>query len=306
MSPWCRARRSEPSEHVRISYATSMEELRRGLDRIDDFIASADAARSANRTRVCRAGLGTDRAVALCSARRTNAIGEVWFPLRGDFPLLVKFIFTSERLSVQVHPRDEYARTTRIRGARRRCGTSCAAEPGADHCDRIPASAVDNEQLRAAIADGSVEELLNWVPVQAGRDIVHARPAWFMRSVRASRFARSSRTPTSLTGCTITAVRVNCISRRDWTYSIPCRMRAACPMPVACEHFVTEKIDLLSRESSELDQRIPADADRRHGYARRAAVRGWRGVARSGRRPAPSRSSPTARRRSSARARGSA
>ena len=37
-------------------------------------------------------------------------IGEVWFTAGGaPLPLLMKFIFTSERLSVQVHPNDEYA-----------------------------------------------------------------------------------------------------------------------------------------------------------------------------------------------------
>ena len=34
-------------------------------------------------------------------------IGEVWF--EADLPLLVKFVFTSERLSVQVHPDDAFA-----------------------------------------------------------------------------------------------------------------------------------------------------------------------------------------------------
>jgi mannose-6-phosphate isomerase len=34
-------------------------------------------------------------------------IGEVWF--EADVPLLVKFVFTSERLSVQVHPDDAFA-----------------------------------------------------------------------------------------------------------------------------------------------------------------------------------------------------
>jgi mannose-6-phosphate isomerase len=36
-------------------------------------------------------------------------IGEVWFEPE-TVPLLLKFIFTSERLSVQVHPDDEQAR----------------------------------------------------------------------------------------------------------------------------------------------------------------------------------------------------
>src|SRR3546814_4060372 len=38
-------------------------------------------------------------------------IGEIWFedPAGDDAPLLVKFLFTSERLSIQVHPDDETA-----------------------------------------------------------------------------------------------------------------------------------------------------------------------------------------------------
>jgi len=37
-------------------------------------------------------------------------IGEVWFSREQDIPLLFKFIFTEEALSVQVHPGDEFAR----------------------------------------------------------------------------------------------------------------------------------------------------------------------------------------------------
>ena len=38
-------------------------------------------------------------------------IGEIWFEPPPELPsLLVKYIFTSEKLSVQVHPDDEQAR----------------------------------------------------------------------------------------------------------------------------------------------------------------------------------------------------
>jgi mannose-6-phosphate isomerase len=37
-------------------------------------------------------------------------IGELWFDGPADAPLLAKYIFTSERLSIQVHPGDEQAR----------------------------------------------------------------------------------------------------------------------------------------------------------------------------------------------------
>ena len=36
-------------------------------------------------------------------------IGEIWFADRSVMPVLVKFLFTSDRLSVQVHPDDTYA-----------------------------------------------------------------------------------------------------------------------------------------------------------------------------------------------------
>ena len=39
-------------------------------------------------------------------ADSAQPIGEAWFLAERDLPLLVKLIFTSERLSVQVHPDD--------------------------------------------------------------------------------------------------------------------------------------------------------------------------------------------------------
>ena len=46
----------------------------------------------------------------LFAAPDGRRIGEVWFTTAGDQPLLVKYIFTSERLSIQVHPNDQQAR----------------------------------------------------------------------------------------------------------------------------------------------------------------------------------------------------
>ena len=36
-------------------------------------------------------------------------VGEIWFDQTGDDELLVKYLFTSEKLSVQVHPDDQAA-----------------------------------------------------------------------------------------------------------------------------------------------------------------------------------------------------
>jgi mannose-6-phosphate isomerase len=99
--------------------------------------------------------------------RQERRIGEVWFPLPGDFPLLVKFIFTDERLSVQVHPDDAFAREHENSRGKTEMWHILAAKPGATIAlgFREP---LDKQRLRESIADGSVEHLLNWVPVKTG------------------------------------------------------------------------------------------------------------------------------------------
>src|SRR5689334_20109237 len=61
---------------------------------------------------------------------RQYKTGEVWF--QADFsPLLIKFIFTSEDLSVQVHPDDEYAQEHHDSCGKTEMWHILEAEPGA-------------------------------------------------------------------------------------------------------------------------------------------------------------------------------
>lgn len=95
-----------------------------------------------------------------------QAIGEVWFePPRQLDELLVKYIFTSEALSVQVHPSDAQAPPGQ-RG-KEECWLILAADPGArlGIGFRQP---IDAKAMRAAALDGSIEDLLAWHPVEAG------------------------------------------------------------------------------------------------------------------------------------------
>lgn len=94
--------------------------------------------------------------------RREKKIGEVWFTHAPELPLLVKFLFTSDRLSVQVHPAD----TDGERG-KTEMWHILRAEPGAAIAlgFRQP---VTRERLREAALSGEIEQLLNWIPVQAG------------------------------------------------------------------------------------------------------------------------------------------
>lgn len=93
-------------------------------------------------------------------------IGEVWFePPAALDALLVKYIFTSEALSVQVHPSDFDAPPGK-RG-KEECWYVIAAEPGAKLGIGFKAP-IAPEAMRAAALDGSIEDLLAWHPARAG------------------------------------------------------------------------------------------------------------------------------------------
>ncbi|HET7605866.1 MAG TPA: class I mannose-6-phosphate isomerase [Sphingomicrobium sp.] len=94
-------------------------------------------------------------------------IGEVWFTGAGEQPLLVKYLFTSERLSIQVHPDDEQARARGLPRGKSECWTILDAEPGATLGLGLKRT-VSADELRAAALDGSIEELMDWRPVRAG------------------------------------------------------------------------------------------------------------------------------------------
>lgn len=95
-------------------------------------------------------------------------IGEVWFENPAcELPLLVKYIFTSEKLSVQVHPNDDEARKLGHANGKTECWYILEAEPEAALALGFKTS-VTEHIVRAAISEGTIEDLLHWRPVQAG------------------------------------------------------------------------------------------------------------------------------------------
>ncbi len=94
-------------------------------------------------------------------------IGEVWFTDGADLPLLAKYIFTSEKLSVQVHPNDEQARARGLARGKSECWYILEAELGATLGLGVTRT-IDSLELRAAALDGSIENLMDWRPVTAG------------------------------------------------------------------------------------------------------------------------------------------
>ena len=95
-----------------------------------------------------------------------SKIGEVWFQAAEDLPL-VKFLFTTDKLSVQVHPDDGYARQHHGSPGKTEMWHILAAEPGA----RIAAGfreLLTPEQVRAAAVSGEIEGLLQWFEARPG------------------------------------------------------------------------------------------------------------------------------------------
>ena len=83
------------------------------------------------------------------------------------FPLLCKFLFPHEKLSVQVHPDDEQAVRVGEPWGKTECWYVAHAKPGAQIALGLKPG-VTSAQLEAAIHEKRAEELLNWINVFAG------------------------------------------------------------------------------------------------------------------------------------------
>ena len=86
------------------------------------------------------------------------------------FPLLVKFLFPHDKLSVQVHPDDEAARKLGQPWGKTECWYVAHAKPGAQIALGLK-PAVTKEQFERAIHDQHAEDLLNWIKVYSGEMI---------------------------------------------------------------------------------------------------------------------------------------
>lgn len=83
------------------------------------------------------------------------------------FPLLMKVLFPQDKLSVQVHPDDAMARQYGEPHGKTECWYALEAEPGASVALGMQPGTTE-AQIRAAIEDRTLENLLRWVPVQKG------------------------------------------------------------------------------------------------------------------------------------------
>ena len=178
-------------------------------------------------------------------------VGEAWYLADRELPLLVKLIFTAERLSIQVHPDDG---EDGPRG-KTEMWHILEAEPGATIGLGFR-SPVSRERLRESSRTGEIEALMNWIEVKPGD--TYFTPAHTVHAIGA--------------GIVLCEIQQNSdVTYRLWDYGRPrpshleqavpiadlgVHPGAVCPVPLpgGCEqlvrakHFVTERHCLRAGE----------------------------------------------------------
>jgi len=105
------------------------------------------------------------------AAHEASPIGEIWFERPGkpaSTPsLLLKLLFTSEPLSIQVHPDDAYARSMGLPNGKTEAWYVLSAAPGAKVAVGLDRR-LTRQQLRQAVDDDSISDLVVWRSVSAG------------------------------------------------------------------------------------------------------------------------------------------
>jgi mannose-6-phosphate isomerase len=132
---------------------------------VSDTGALSDIAPVRLPTRVLEKVWGTTDLLPWYLNSDQKKIGEVWF--EADLPLLVKFVFTSERLSVQVHPTDDFAAAHENSRGKTEMWYVLRADPRARLAIGFRES-INSDRLRQLALSGEIEQLLNWTDVQAG------------------------------------------------------------------------------------------------------------------------------------------
>lgn len=112
---------------------------------------------------------GRDVLPAPFEAPAGKRIGEIWFEPPAVLPqLLVKYIFTSEALSVQVHPSDAETLAKGLgKQGKEECWIIVDADPGAVLGIGFREE-VSPEAIRAGALDGTIEQLMQWHEVAPG------------------------------------------------------------------------------------------------------------------------------------------
>jgi mannose-6-phosphate isomerase len=105
------------------------------------------------------------------AGRDDNTIGEIWYERSGSAAiapsLLLKLLFTSEPLSIQVHPGDAYAQSIGLPNGKTEAWYVLSAASEAKVALGLKRRLTPQE-MRQAADDGSISDLVEWQGVWAG------------------------------------------------------------------------------------------------------------------------------------------
>ena len=192
------------------------------------------------------------------------AIGELWFQ-RPDAnapasALLLKLLFTKEPLSIQVHPSDAFAQSIGLVNGKTEAWYILSATAEAKVAVGLKRQ-LTAQQLRAAIEDGSIADLIQWHRVR--KDDVIFVPAGTIHAigpglVLAEIQQRSDTTFRLFDHGREREIHVdNAVAAANAgpaeCQSIPSRLSDARSVLVASPHFVLEHIDLPPNSTWKLD-----------------------------------------------------
>ncbi|MBE1529475.1 mannose-6-phosphate isomerase [Sphingopyxis sp. OAS728] len=178
------------------------------------------------------------------AAAADRRVGEIWFRPPEGSPLLVKYIFTSERLSIQVHPGDEQAKARGLASGKEECWYILDAEPGAVLGIGTRAR-LGEAELADAARSGAIEDLMEWHPVEAG--MFFYIPAGTVHAIGA--------------GVSLVEIQQNAdITYRLYDYGRPRELHladgtavaSAAPMPADLERRVEPDVSALLLDSDHL------------------------------------------------------
>ncbi len=184
-----------------------------------------------------------------------DAVGELWFERANkEAPtpaLLLKLLFTSQPLSIQVHPDDTYARAMGMPNGKSEAWYILSAQPDAQIGVGLKHQ-VTPQQLRASIQNGLIDELMHWRPAAKG-DVIYI-PAGTIHAIGAGIVLAEIQQNSDATFRLFDYGRQRELHENDgiavahpWPLRTPCnptRLTTERTVLVASKHFVLERIEL--------------------------------------------------------------
>jgi mannose-6-phosphate isomerase len=224
------------------------------------------------------------------AGRANGKTGEIWYerrdPAAHEPSLLLKLLFTSEPLSVQVHPGDAFARSIGEARGKSEAWYILSAESGSRIALGLDRR-LTSEQLREAIADGSIAKRIAWRQVACG-DVVDV-PSGSIHAIGAGLVIAEIQQRSDTTFRLFDYGRSRALHVEQAVAVADAGLAPAGPLPralgpgrtllVSSPHFVLEKIDALPR--SKWSVRAPHETWLLllHGHARVGLLNAFPGEA---------------------------